>query len=350
MARGAQRGGREGGEDTVAGKRLCRHPPRADDRRRGAPEIDPARGFPRRCRGSPAGRSRTCAGGRASCAPTVLRCTERRARSTAQRRSGSVRARYAFSVRFADLALLPGHYRLRAHAMDPEGLRLFDTHEIPFVIAGATRELGYVRLPHAWPRRGRVSGADCGTRGLILSCSDSARAPLPLEFWLLPLAIALLPYRAGIELARWCAARLPLYDERARAGLAHYRAARPGGDAHGFLTGVPLHAVDRPRRSLLALTRSERFLLSRLDAPPRPAEPPLMVIGMHFGQGLWLLPWLRACGTPARFRPCASTRTGIREPACNTLTRGFGCASSRPDSPACTAIYTGGSGARSPRR
>jgi len=35
--------------------------------------------------------------------------------------------------------------------MDPEGLRLFDTHEIPFVIAGATRELGYVRLPHAWP-------------------------------------------------------------------------------------------------------------------------------------------------------------------------------------------------------
>jgi len=59
--------------------------------------------------------------------------------------------RYAFSVRFGDLALLPGHYRLRAHAMDPEGLRLFDTHEVPLVIAGATRELGYVRLPHAWP-------------------------------------------------------------------------------------------------------------------------------------------------------------------------------------------------------
>ena len=59
-----------------------------------------------------------------------------------------------FSVRFAELSLLPGHYRLRAHAMDPEGLRLFDTHEIPFVIAGATRELGYVRLPHAWPSAG----------------------------------------------------------------------------------------------------------------------------------------------------------------------------------------------------
>jgi lipopolysaccharide transport system ATP-binding protein len=59
-------------------------------------------------------------------------------------------ARYAFSVRFTDLALLPGHYRLRAHAMDPEGLRLFDTHEVPFVVAGTTRELGYARLPHGW--------------------------------------------------------------------------------------------------------------------------------------------------------------------------------------------------------
>jgi hypothetical protein len=34
--------------------------------------------------------------------------------------------------------------------MDPEGLRLFDTHEIPFVMAGTTRELGYVRVPRTW--------------------------------------------------------------------------------------------------------------------------------------------------------------------------------------------------------
>ena len=121
------------------------------------------------------------------------------------------------------------------------------------------------------------------------------------EFWLLPLAVALLPYRAGIILARWCAARLPLYDERARAGLAHYRAARPRGDARRFLNEFRFTQLIDHADLFWALTRSERFLLSRLDAPPRPETAPLMVIGMHFGQGLWLLPWLRACGTPARF-------------------------------------------------
>ena len=39
------------------------------------------------------------------------------------------------------------------------------------------------------------------------------------EFWLLPLAVALLPYRAGIALARWCASTLPLYDERFQQAL-----------------------------------------------------------------------------------------------------------------------------------
>ena len=121
------------------------------------------------------------------------------------------------------------------------------------------------------------------------------------EFWLVPLAVALIPYRAGIALARWCAAHLPLYDDRARAGLAHYRAARPRGDARQFLTEFRFTQLIDHADLFWALTRSERFLLSRLDAPPRPAAPPLMVIGMHFGQGLWLLPWLRACGTPARF-------------------------------------------------
>ncbi len=57
---------------------------------------------------------------------------------------------FRFRVLFHDLPLLPGHYRLRAHAMDPEGLRLFDTHELPFVVAGTTRELGHVRLPRTW--------------------------------------------------------------------------------------------------------------------------------------------------------------------------------------------------------
>ena len=58
--------------------------------------------------------------------------------------------RFAFAVRFRSLPLLPGHYRVRAHAADPEGMRLFDQHEAPFVVAGNTRELGLCRLPHAW--------------------------------------------------------------------------------------------------------------------------------------------------------------------------------------------------------
>jgi lipopolysaccharide transport system ATP-binding protein len=47
-------------------------------------------------------------------------------------------------------ALLPGQYVLRAHAMDPEGLRLFDTVTLDFTVRGATQELGLVRLSHHW--------------------------------------------------------------------------------------------------------------------------------------------------------------------------------------------------------
>lgn len=58
--------------------------------------------------------------------------------------------RWRFALTFTDWRLMPGGYRLRAHALDPEGLRLFDTVEREFMIGGATRELGFVRLPHHW--------------------------------------------------------------------------------------------------------------------------------------------------------------------------------------------------------
>ncbi len=57
---------------------------------------------------------------------------------------------WRFALTFTDWRLLPGGYRLRAHALDPEGLRLFDTVEREFMVGGATRELGFVRLPHRW--------------------------------------------------------------------------------------------------------------------------------------------------------------------------------------------------------
>ena len=58
--------------------------------------------------------------------------------------------RYAFSLTFHDVALLPGRYQVRAHALDPEGVRLFDHVEHTLTVTGATRELGFVRLPHRW--------------------------------------------------------------------------------------------------------------------------------------------------------------------------------------------------------
>ena len=57
---------------------------------------------------------------------------------------------YAFTLRFPRLPLLPGKYCLRAHALDPEGVRLFDNVEHTFVVEGTARELGLVRLDHAW--------------------------------------------------------------------------------------------------------------------------------------------------------------------------------------------------------
>jgi lipopolysaccharide transport system ATP-binding protein len=58
--------------------------------------------------------------------------------------------RFGFAVRFDGLSLLPGKYHLRVHTLDAEGLRLFDTVDVDFVVRGETRDYGLVALPHAW--------------------------------------------------------------------------------------------------------------------------------------------------------------------------------------------------------
>ena len=58
--------------------------------------------------------------------------------------------RFAFALTLPGLALLPGKYFVTAVAADPEGLRVFDTREVPLVVTGESRELGFVRLPHRW--------------------------------------------------------------------------------------------------------------------------------------------------------------------------------------------------------
>lgn len=57
---------------------------------------------------------------------------------------------YEYRLQFDHIPLLPGSYSLRAHAMDPEGLRLSDSKELRFVVSGESRELGFVRLHHHW--------------------------------------------------------------------------------------------------------------------------------------------------------------------------------------------------------
>jgi lipopolysaccharide transport system ATP-binding protein len=57
---------------------------------------------------------------------------------------------FAFQVRFHALPLLPGRYHFRAHAMDPEALRVTDTEERQLTVTGTGLEMGIVRLPHDW--------------------------------------------------------------------------------------------------------------------------------------------------------------------------------------------------------
>ncbi|MEO5677402.1 MAG: ABC transporter ATP-binding protein [Usitatibacter sp.] len=64
--------------------------------------------------------------------------------------------RFGFAVRFEPLELLPGKYLFRAHALDPQGLRLFDMVAFEFTVTGEARDYGVVRPPHRWlPGHGR---------------------------------------------------------------------------------------------------------------------------------------------------------------------------------------------------
>lgn len=57
---------------------------------------------------------------------------------------------YRFRLRFPEMKLLPGSYNVRALAMDPEGLRIFDTQERVFQINGQSIDVGIIQLPHHW--------------------------------------------------------------------------------------------------------------------------------------------------------------------------------------------------------
>jgi len=54
--------------------------------------------------------------------------------------------RYVFEVRFPELVLLPGAYQLNGHAMDPEGMRLFDTLSCTIQVLGKSQQPGAITL------------------------------------------------------------------------------------------------------------------------------------------------------------------------------------------------------------
>jgi len=63
-------------------------------------------------------------------------------------------------VSFPGAPLLPGKYEIRAHVLEPEGLRLFDTIATTFVVTGETRDFGLVRLAHEWIPGREVPGPE----------------------------------------------------------------------------------------------------------------------------------------------------------------------------------------------
>jgi lipopolysaccharide transport system ATP-binding protein len=58
--------------------------------------------------------------------------------------------RFTYRLALPGLALLPGKYHVRAHVLDPEGVRVFDMVETELTVTGDARELGLVRLAHRW--------------------------------------------------------------------------------------------------------------------------------------------------------------------------------------------------------
>jgi lipopolysaccharide transport system ATP-binding protein len=62
--------------------------------------------------------------------------------------------RYRYEIRFLRLPLTAGPHRLRAHALDETGTRLYDTVEIEFSVMGDDEGRGLVRLDWQWEEEG----------------------------------------------------------------------------------------------------------------------------------------------------------------------------------------------------
>jgi lipopolysaccharide transport system ATP-binding protein len=89
--------------------------------------------------------------------------------------------RYAFSLTLPQLSLLPGKYVIRAHALDPEGLRLFDHVEQALLVTGEAREYGVVRLEHRWGEGGTEVIGKAARAGPAWASSRPESAESPVD-------------------------------------------------------------------------------------------------------------------------------------------------------------------------
>jgi hypothetical protein len=190
-----------------------------------------------------------------------------------------------------------------------------------------------------------VSAVNEGTTRPTTRSSPGARvlreARAALELWLLPAVVALLPYRAGIALARALCAALPLYREATEASAAQWRCVAADGDERAWRAAYRFALLVDHADLFWSLTRRPASMLARLRVPPIALpDGPLVVVSFHYGQGLWLLNWLRSLGRAPRF---VAIRL-VREEAGSTLEYAYALLRNRQVGRLSGAapIYTGG--------
>jgi hypothetical protein len=186
-------------------------------------------------------------------------------------------------------------------------------------------------------------GAPAGSAPLRSRSMREAWAAI--ELWLLPALVAFLPYRTGIALARALCAWLPLYREATEASVAQWRRVAHGGDERAWRAAYRFALLVDHADLFWSLTRRPTSMRTRLRLPPIVLpDGPLVIVSFHYGQGLWLLDWLRSLGRAPRF---LSIRL-VRENAGSALEYAYAVLRNRQVErlSGVAPIYTGGARAQ----
>lgn len=136
-----------------------------------------------------------------------------------------------------------------------------------------------------------------------LAARIGREARAAFELWLVPFAIAILPYRAGLFFARAAARFLPLYSLATNDAASAFERVAGDAGSRAWRRDYRFQQLIDHADLFWTLTRPRTFLDRRLrGVPALPATNlPLIVLSFHYGQGMWLMRWLAAEGRPPRF-------------------------------------------------